>query len=178
MSDGPLRIVIAGFMGAGKTTVAVALGRLLDCRSIDLDDVITAREGRTPQRLIDDEGEAAFRDLETRALRDALADCSECVIALGGGAWTLERNRRLVDEHGCVAVWLDVPFDLCWQRITRHGEEDRPFARDRARAHDLFEARRPAYKLAGVRIRVAPGRGVAKIAAEILEETTRLSRPT
>ncbi|MCA1592564.1 MAG: hypothetical protein LC754_07935 [Acidobacteria bacterium] len=84
------RIVITGFMGAGKTTVAVALARLLRCRHVDLDDFITAREGHTPQQLIDDEGELHFRAAETRALRETLVDDSVRVIALGGGTWTLE----------------------------------------------------------------------------------------
>ena len=172
-SDSPRRIVITGFMGAGKTSVATALGRLLDCGSIDLDDIITASEGRTPQQLIDDESEARFREAETRALRVALEVGRERIIALGGGAWMLERNRLLVAEHECVSVWLDASFDLCWERIQLHKAEDRPFARDRARAQALFETRRPFYKLAALHVVVHPNRGVGEIAAEILQEIER-----
>lgn len=167
-ATGTPRIVITGFMGAGKTTVAAALAHLLGCASVDLDDIITAREGRTPQQLIDEEGEAAFRDAETSALLEVLGDEAARVVALGGGAWTLERNRRLVTARGCLAVWLDAPFRLCWQRINDDRGEDRPNARDPRRARALYDARRPSYALAPLRVGVTHERAAADIAAEIL----------
>jgi shikimate kinase len=170
------RIVITGFMGAGKTSVAEALGELLGCGSIDLDEVITESAGRTPQQLIDQDGEAAFREVETRVLNETLADTSACVIALGGGAWTLERNRELVRAHGCITVWLDASFELCWHRIKRHVTEDRPNARNRDRARSLFAARRTAYQLADVRIDVTRGRRVDRIAADIHQAIERRER--
>jgi shikimate kinase len=116
----PMRIrepvVITGFMGAGKTTAAAALAERLHCRALDLDEFIAGRHGRTAQMIIDEEGEPRFRELETEALREALRT-DACVIALGGGAWTIERNRALVAEHGGLTVWLDAPFELCWERI-------------------------------------------------------------
>lgn len=165
------RIVITGFMGAGKTTVAAALARLLGCRSVDLDDIITAREGRTPPQLIDEDGEAAFREAETRALGEVLREEEARVVALGGGAWALERNRLLVREHGCLAVWLDAPFELCWRRIGEDRSEDRPNARDPSRARTLYDARRHAYTLAALRVSVTPERSADDIAAEILATT-------
>ena len=59
-------------------------------------------------------------------------------------AWTLERNRALVEARGCLTVWLDAPFDLCWQRA-RTQDNQRPFARDEAKARKLYERRRAAY---------------------------------
>ncbi|HYX40162.1 MAG TPA: shikimate kinase, partial [Pyrinomonadaceae bacterium] len=76
------RIIIIGFMAAGKTTVARALARRLNDSVIDLDESITKREGRTPQELIDEVGEAAFREAETRALRAALRYGTARIIAL------------------------------------------------------------------------------------------------
>jgi shikimate kinase len=167
------RIVITGFMGAGKTTVAVALARLLGCSPLDLDDAVTAREGRTPQRLIDEDGEAAFRDAETRALLAALESDGARVIATGGGTWTLERNRALVAAHGCLSVWLDAPFGLCWERITRNAEIDRPFARDRAAAGLLYERRLADYALADLRVAVTPRHTAEEVAAEIASAARR-----
>src|SRR5256886_15352662 len=132
MSHHRRRMVIRGFGGAGKTAAAGARARLLGCAPLDLDDLITAGEGRTPQQLIDEDGEAAFREAETRVLREALESGDAGVIATGGGTWTLERNRALVAAHGCLSVWLDAPFELCWERITRGGARGlRPFARER-----------------------------------------------
>jgi len=163
------RVVITGFMGAGKTTVGRALARLLGVAFLDLDDAVAGAEGRTPRELIDEEGEEHFREAETRALRRELETGAARVVATGGGAWTFERNRALVKEHGCLAVWLDAPYDLCRRRIEEEcgGASERPFARDPARALALYEERLAAYRTADLRVRVAPGRGADELAAEI-----------
>ena len=96
------RIVIVGFMGCGKTTVARALAQRLGCEMIDLDSFITEREGRTPAEIIEADGEPAFREIETHALRDALKMDDARVIALGGGAWTIEANRALFAQRDCL----------------------------------------------------------------------------
>ncbi|HKC62661.1 MAG TPA: shikimate kinase, partial [Pyrinomonadaceae bacterium] len=110
-------IVITGFMAAGKTTVAASLARKLSCSMIDLDEFITGREGRTPQEIIDEDGEQHFREIENKALRDALETKRARIIALGGGAWMIPANRARILEHNGFTVWLDAPFDLCWRRV-------------------------------------------------------------
>src|SRR5438128_6320755 len=146
------RIVIVGFMGCGKTTVGRALAQRLGCEMIDLDSFITEREGRTPAEIIEEDGEPAFREIETHALRDALKMDDARVIALGGGAWTIEANRTLVAQHDCLSVWLDAPFELCWERITSSGDTLRPLAPDRESARKLYDSRRSGYQLAKLRI--------------------------
>ena len=161
-------IVITGFMGAGKTTVGRALARLLGETFIDLDDAVRELEGRGPRELIDVEGEDYFRESETRALQHVLEAGAARVVATGGGAWTLARNRSLVAAHGCLSVWLDAPFDLCLRRIEGEGGRDsRPFARDAERARRLYEARLAAYRQADLRVQVAPEAGAEELAAEI-----------
>src|SRR5512144_658501 len=110
-------IVITGFMGCGKTEVAQWLATQLGRTAIDLDDVITQREGKCPGRLIEEEGEVIFRSLETKALQNVLEANESAVIALGGGAWIQEVNRSIIDQSGGISVWLDTPFEICWQRI-------------------------------------------------------------
>lgn len=161
------RIVIVGFMGSGKTTVARALARQLACDMIDLDSFITNREGRSPAEIIEQDGEPAFRLVETNALRDVLKQDDVRVIALGGGAWTIAVNRALVEQGKCLSVWLDVPFALCWRRITAKGKASRPLAPDRRRARALYESRRASYALAQLRIEASAGEGLAKMLSEI-----------
>jgi shikimate kinase len=163
------RVVITGFMGAGKTTVGRALARILGETFVDLDDAVREFEGRGPRELIDAEGEESFRESETRALRRVLEEGSARVVATGGGAWTLARNRSLVAEHGCLSVWLDAPFELCLRRIEEQGGRDsRPFARDIERAAALYEQRLAAYRQADLRVAVAPEAGAEEVAAEIV----------
>ena len=168
------RVVITGFMGAGKTAAARALAARLGCAATDADEFVAAREGRTPRRIIDEEGEARFREIESRALAEILADDSARVVALGGGAWTIEANRELVGRRDCLIVWLDAPFELCWQRIARAGLRARPLARDREAARELYEARRELYALASRRVAADESKSADLIAAEI----ENLLRPT
>jgi len=172
MSHSP-RIVITGFMGAGKTTVARALAARLGCQMVDLDDFITARTGRRPQRIIDEEGEPRFREIEIAALRQALEQTSARVIALGGGAWTIADNRALITQHNCLSVWLDAPFDLCWRRIAITNAAARPLARNRESTQLLYEERRQFYQLASVHVEMQGTSGVADVAAEIVELVKR-----
>jgi shikimate kinase len=164
----PPIIIITGFMCAGKTTTASALARRLARPVVDLDRLIEEREARTVGAIIDEDGEARFREIESRALRDALAQGGARVIALGGGAWTIFRNRALIDEHGAFTVWLDAPFDLCWRRITGGGDS-RPLARDRASARRLYDERRAVYEQSLLRIEAGEGRSADEIAAEIID---------
>ncbi|HKP82921.1 MAG TPA: shikimate kinase [Pyrinomonadaceae bacterium] len=142
-------IVITGFMGCGKSKIARALARRLDVPVIDLDDVITARQGRTPAQLITEEGEPAFRAIESNTLRETLKTIPVGVIALGGGAWIEKTNRDLIDQRGCLSIWLDVPFEVCWGRI-KASEEDRPLGRTREQALKLYQRRKPIYQLATI----------------------------
>ena len=106
------RIVILGFMGCGKTTVAAELGRELNCSFIDLDSYILERQGRSSAEIIQYDSETTFREIETLALRDVLQQRGAHVVALGGGTWTIPANRTLIALHDCLSVWLDAPFEL------------------------------------------------------------------
>ena len=161
------RIVIVGFMGCGKTTVARALARQIGSNSIDLDSFIEEYEGRSPAAIIEQDGEASFRLIETKSLRQVLEENPARVIALGGGAWTVEANRSLVAEHGCFSVWLDAPFELCWQRIMASSQTIRPMAPNRASAQELFHERAPSYQLAQLRLDVSPAKSINDTVAEL-----------
>ena len=162
------RIVVVGFMAAGKTSVALALARLLDCEAVDLDRIISESEGRTIRELIEERGEDAFRGAENFMLRAVLERGSARVIALGGGAWTIPENRALIASHDCLTVWLDAPFELCWRRITE-SEEVRPLARDRETAERLYDERRPVYALAALRIDATEEKSVEDLTEEIIK---------
>jgi shikimate kinase len=144
-------IIVIGFMGSGKTTVALALSRVLQCSLIDLDRFISEQTGRSPKEIIEQDGEPAFREIETHFLGKVLASGAAKVIALGGGAWTTIENRALIEKYHGQAVWLDMPFEVCWRRIAASGGE-RPLARDKEQAESLYQRRRPIYQMAPLRV--------------------------
>lgn len=144
-------VAIVGFMGCGKTAVARSVAAELNRKMVDLDDLITERYGRTPAEIILNDSELTFRSIETGMLGDLLASGFAGVVSLGGGAWVESANRKLLAEKEALAVWLDTPFDLCWQRI-ESAKEIRPLAPTRDEAKLLFERRRPVYELADIHV--------------------------
>jgi len=161
------QLIIVGFMGSGKTTIAREVARRLNCAAIDLDDFITTSTGRSPAEIIQQDGEPGFREIETRLLDEVLRQNSATVIAAGGGAWTIPENRRLISKVGAKTVWLDAPFELCWKRI-QSNEEARPLAPSREAADQLYQNRRPVYELADLRIAIAEDDSVDEVAARIV----------
>jgi shikimate kinase len=160
-------IIITGFMGAGKTTVAAALARKLACAMIDLDGFIEEREGRSAQVIIDKEGEKSFRKVESQALRDALETVEARIIALGGGTWTISTNRAFINEHDALTVWLDAPFELCWQRIAS-GNHERPLARNPKDARRLYDERLGLYRLASMHVQMGEEKSIDDVVSEIV----------
>jgi shikimate kinase len=160
------KIAIIGFMGSGKTTVAHELALKLNCLAVDLDAVVTRSEGRSPKEIIEKDGENTFRKIEAQALKEILVEERARIVAVGGGAWTIAENRKLLADHGASTVWLDAPFELCWKRIEAD-REARPLARSRTIAKALYSARRPVYKLAEVRIPVYESESIEEIAQKV-----------
>ena len=155
----PLRsIALVGFMGAGKTTVARRVAEIARIEYADLDDLIAAQQGRAVERIIADDGEDGFRRTETDALRTTLdaRSAHDFILALGGGAWTIEANRELIRARGWLAVWLDASFASCWRRIRGELElpdaPPRPLAPDRIAAERRYLARQSVYATADIRI--------------------------
>jgi shikimate kinase len=165
-------IVITGFMAAGKTTVGRALARALGREFRDLDDLVQRLEGRSPQEIIDESGTQRFRELETAALAKALGESGEDVIALGGGSWTIERNRDLIAIADATSVWLDLPFSLCWQRIGQ-SEIDRPFARDHKKAEELYHSRKNDYSKAQLHIELGGEESAGEVCERIINMLSR-----
>ncbi|OUQ89598.1 shikimate kinase [Brevibacillus brevis] len=94
-------LVLVGFMGTGKTTVGAALAASLEMKHTDLDDAIVEWEGRSIPEIFTDQGEAYFRDVETKRLAQLLAVGSQ-VVTTGGGAVLRKQNVEMMLEHGIV----------------------------------------------------------------------------
>jgi len=145
-------IYLVGFMGCGKSTVGCCLADELGWSFFDLDQEIEKTAGESVMEIFERHGEAAFRALETEALKKRVQNVRSGrpqVIALGGGAFTVQDNFELAANHG-VTVWLDTPLDVIERRIA--GETHRPLARDPILLRTLYADRRQAYERADYRI--------------------------
>ncbi|HLO33173.1 MAG TPA: 3-dehydroquinate synthase [Anaerolineales bacterium] len=98
-------IFLYGPPGTGKSTIGRTLARDLALPFLDLDHVIESNAGMSISQIMDQQGETAFRDLETAALKH-IATEKESVIALGGGALLREENRLMAGIHGTVVLLM------------------------------------------------------------------------
>ncbi|MEZ5658512.1 MAG: shikimate kinase [Burkholderiaceae bacterium] len=138
-------IFLVGMPGSGKSTVGRRLAARLDRPFIDADHEIEARCGVSIATIFDIEGEAGFRERETRVLQ-ALAEQRDVIVATGGGAVLRPVNRRLLRENG-VVLYLDASLGELWNRL-RH-DRRRPLLRGddpRGRLAALLEQRRLLYE--------------------------------
>ena len=157
------RLVLTGFMGAGKTTVGRMLAARLGWDFLDLDACIETRTGLTVPSIFAAHGEQHFRKLESQALAAALGR-TKIVIALGGGAPEILTNRLLLEQTPATAIiFLDAPFPTLFDRCMlqaldtaldappstsahTHPGQARPLLADPATAEARFLARQPIYR--------------------------------
>ncbi|WP_419803754.1 shikimate kinase [Terriglobus sp.] len=150
----PTRIVLTGFMGAGKSTVGSMLAGRLGWRFVDVDDAIVQKAGTPIAEIFAKYGEFVFRRMETSAIAHALGE-RDAVIALGGGAVEVLANRLLLEQTPrTTVVFLDADLPVLLARCQAQTEGvERP---NLQAAEERFRYRAPLYKrVARVRIATA-----------------------
>ena len=158
-------------MGAGKTTVGALLAQRLGWDFADSDALVEARAAMPVAEIFARRGEAAFRDLEAEAVRDACRR-ERLVLALGGGAVERASTRALFMElPGTRLVFLDAPLEVL---VARCGAEAngpvRPVLRDRERLEERWRTRLPWYRQAHLTVdtrEAAPEVVVERIVAQL-----------
>ena len=166
----PGQIVLTGMMGAGKSSVAAALGKLLGRRVFDLDDEISMLAGKPIPEIFEKDGEPHFRHLEVEAFRQLESE-KGAVIALGGGAFCSAALREAVGERG-VSVYLHAELSELVARL-RAARGDRPLLDDHGwelKLQELFQTRDPIYRTADHLV-ATTGKTVADVATEVADAT-------
>lgn len=161
------RVILVGFMAAGKTSVGRRLAERLGWRFVDLDEWIEQRAGSSVRDIFAERGEAAFRELEVEATRE-LAALRRLVLAPGGG-WIMQPGLLAAVRPGSRTVWLRVSAAEAVRRATSAGGE-RPLLAGGdplASAKRLLAEREPSYRAAELQVDTE-GRGIEDITEEIL----------
>jgi len=156
-------VVLIGFMGTGKTAIGERLARHLGWAFVDTDALVEAREGRTIPEIFQKDGEAYFRELESRVIAD-ICRGERQVIATGGGAVLRQENRKLLREAGVVISLVADPEVL----LVRLGSgKGRPLLAGDVRGNlqRLLREREPFYQEADVIVDVT-----GKDPEEVVEE--------
>lgn len=172
----PERIVLVGFMAAGKTTTGRLLAAKLRWRFVDFDALIEERTGRTPAVLIREHGEGRLRREEAR-LTEELAGCRRTVLAPGGG-WITQPELVARLGAGGLVVWLRISVKEAVRRAETQlaAGVDRPLLGPvegrLERSTALLRGREPFYASADLVVDVE-GKEATVVAEEILRRMDR-----
>lgn len=110
------RILLVGFMAAGKTTLGKALAKDLGLQFVDLDLYIESRYHATVSQIFAERGEEGFRQIERNMLHE-VAEFEDVVIATGGGTPCFFDNMEYMNAQG-TTVFLDASVDVIFTRLT------------------------------------------------------------
>jgi shikimate kinase len=170
-----VNLYLIGMMGAGKTTVGQLLAKQLGYGFVDTDNVIAQAAGKSINQLFANEGEAAFRQLESDVLAQVCA-YTRLTIATGGGI-VLRRENWSYLHHGLI-VWLDVPVELLYNRLAE--DITRPLLQDvdpKGKLRSLLKERTPLYSQADLKITVNQEQTPEQIANKVMEAIPSVLKP-
>jgi len=139
-------VVLTGFMGTGKSTVSKLLAGELGYTFVDTDNLIEERCGMSIPDFFKEEGETAFRQVETEVTRE-LSDCKSQVISTGGGLILNPENVALLAKSSHIFCLVATPEEV-FQRISADHKSHRPLLEGpdpMQRITSLLEERKKAY---------------------------------
>jgi shikimate kinase len=148
-----MKIFLIGMPGAGKTTLGKQLAEKLTLEFVDLDDEIQKEAGKSVQDLFSQQGEDAFRQLESSLLNRWAASSKNFVMATGGGAPVFLNGMDTINATG-LSVFLDVSLDQILSRLS--ALNDRPLLQadddsvKKMKLTALLQKRLPIYKKAAL----------------------------
>jgi len=167
-------VAFVGMMGSGKTAVGRAVALKLNAPFLDSDAEIEAAANLSVPEIFQRDGEAFFRKRETEVIRRLLIQHSG-ILSTGGGAYLAQVNRESISEKG-VALWLDAPLDLLWNRV--RVRDTRPLLRTanpRATLAEIYAVRTPIYEQAELRVPCGHDVSIDAMAERVID--TLLTRP-
>lgn len=161
-----MNVVLVGFMASGKTAVGRRVARRLGYTFLDTDHLIEDEIGITIAQLFEEQGEAAFRRLES-AVADKLCELENHVISTGGGILTQPGNLERLKLAGLV-VFLNADLEEIIERLQR--DTRRPLVQGgglREKVTALLTERLPVYQQSDVIIDTK-GKSVNKVAGDVI----------
>ena len=146
-----VRIIIIGYMGAGKTTVGKALSRELGIPFYDLDWYIESRMRKTVPQIFAQKGEEGFRQIEHNMLHE-VAEFEDVIISCGGGTPCFFDNMEYLNQQG-ETIYLKATPEVLHKHL-KMGKTVRPLLKDKSPEEMMLfiknqlEQREPFYQSA------------------------------
>jgi shikimate kinase len=161
-------VVLVGLMGTGKSTVGRVLAQRLHRPLVDTDAAVEARAGRSVRQIFTEEGEPAFRKLETEVLVEALESASPTVIAAAGGVVLAQENRDALKRACAKVVWLSAAPSLPVARVRSAGHRPLLDADPEGVLQAMSVERQPLYREVAHVVLSVDGRTPFEIADAVL----------
>jgi shikimate kinase len=161
-------IALCGFMGTGKSSVGRLVAETLHFAFLDTDTVIEARAGKSISQIFDEQGEAAFRELEKRIVKE-LALRDRTVISTGGGLVVDPENLESLKSHALVVCLWASP-ETIWSRVKN--QSNRPLLNEAdplEKIRSLLAERAPCYKQSDVLLSTEL-RSAREVAQQVLHQ--------
>lgn len=131
-------IVLIGMPSCGKTTIGKEIAERLQKSYFDSDEELVKKHGRSIKDMIEQDGEPAFRLLETAMLKE-LSMKNNCVIATGGGCIKSHENMKFLKMNG-ILIWIARELD---QLLV---DKERPLSSSKAAIEEMYQQRFPLYQ--------------------------------
>lgn len=163
-----MNIMLIGFMGTGKSTIAHKLKEKLNIEQIEMDALIAEEAGMSIPEIFEKYGEEYFRDLETKML-EKFQDRKPVVVSCGGGAVLRDKNIEIMKGQGKIVLLTAKP-ETIFERVRY--SNDRPVLNGNMNVEyiaELMEKRRARYELAADIVITTDGKTVEDICQEIID---------
>ena len=160
-------VILIGFMGCGKSTVGIRLSYRLRRVVEDTDKLIEKRAGKSISDIFKEEGEAAFRQMETKCLQELMTLKDERIISTGGGLPMKIENHELLKRLGTV-VYLRISPKGVWERLKN--DTTRPLLQcddPMAKIEELLAKRAPVYEQAADVVLDVDGKNMEEVLTEL-----------
>lgn len=166
-------IILIGFMGVGKGTVARSVTKKSNYICVDTDDMIESMQNTSIKKIFKEHGEEYFRKLEKDVSKWLEQSVKDTLISTGGGFYKVKNLKKIG-----IVVLLDSPFEMILKRIQEHPNaqkklKKRPLLQDLKAAKELYDLRRPEYlELADIVIDVT-NKNEEECATELLKKVKK-----
>ena len=119
------KIVILGYMGSGKTTIAKLLSEKIKIQVLDLDKSIEERLNLSVKTIFETKGEIYFRKIEHQLFSELMANNETMILSLGGGTPCYAGNHLLLNGEGVMSIYLKASIETLYKRLSK-AQPNRP----------------------------------------------------
>ena len=119
------KIILLGYMGCGKSTIAKLLAKSTSISYLDLDEIIEKKENSSVKKLFSDKGEIYFRKLEHQILSELIHNHDSFILSLGGGTPCYSNNHEFLISDNVISIYLNASVKTLYNRLV-NSKSERP----------------------------------------------------